>query len=45
LPWDSWQHPYVDREPPVWFHDIFKKNGEPYRPDEVAFIRKEMGKK
>jgi len=43
LPWDSWQHPYVDREPAVWFHDIFKKDGEPYRPDEAAFIRKETG--
>ncbi len=40
LPWDSWQHPYVDRQPPMWFHDIFKTNGEPYKPDEVAFIRR-----
>jgi hypothetical protein len=40
LPWDSWQHPYVDHQPPVWFHDIFKKDGEPYRPAETAFIRK-----
>ena len=23
LPWDSWQKPYTDREPAVWFHDIF----------------------
>jgi hypothetical protein len=45
LPWDSWQHPYVDREPAVWFHDIFKKDGEPYRPDETAFIRKETARK
>lgn len=40
LPWDSWQRPYVDREPNVWFHDIFHPNGKPYRPAEVAFIRK-----
>ncbi len=39
LPWDSWQHPYVDREPDVWFHDIFHKDGTPYRADEVALIR------
>src|SRR5215211_4425553 len=23
LPWDSWQRPYVDREPTVWFHEVF----------------------
>jgi hypothetical protein len=40
LPWDSWQHPYVNRQPPVWFHDIFKTNGEAYKADEAAFIRK-----
>jgi hypothetical protein len=45
LPWDSWQHPYVDRQPPVWFHDIFHADGTPYRPAETAFIRKETGKK
>lgn len=39
LPWDSWQHPYVDREPAVWFHDIFHKDGTPYRADEVSLIR------
>ncbi|HLH04872.1 MAG TPA: cellulase family glycosylhydrolase [Bryobacteraceae bacterium] len=39
LPWDSWQHPYTDRQPPVWFHDIFRENGTPYRPAEVQFIK------
>jgi hypothetical protein len=39
LPWDSWQHPYVDRQPAVWFHDIFQTDGKPYRPAEVKFIR------
>lgn len=24
LPWDSWHHPYVNNEPAVWFHDVFK---------------------
>ena len=38
-PWDSWQQAY-DGEPPVWFHDIFRKNGKPYRKEETAFIRK-----
>ncbi len=44
LPWDSWQNPYVHRQPPVWFHDIFYANGKPYRPAEVKFIRKMTGK-
>ncbi len=43
LPWDSWQRPYVDRQPNVWFHDIFHEDGTPYRPEEVAFIRKITG--
>lgn len=43
LPWDSWQQPYVYRAPAVWFHDIFYADGRPYRPAEVAFIRKMTG--
>jgi hypothetical protein len=39
LPWDSWQHPYTDRQPAVWFHDILHTDGKPYRPAETAFIR------
>jgi Cellulase (glycosyl hydrolase family 5) len=39
LPWDSWQHPYVDHPPEVWFHDIFYPDGKPYRQEEVEFIR------
>jgi len=45
LPWDSWQKPYTDREPDVWFHDIFHKDGTPYRQEEVAFIREIAGSK
>jgi hypothetical protein len=44
LPWDSWQHPYTDREPAVWFHEIFHTNGLPYKPEEVAFIRQIIGR-
>jgi hypothetical protein len=43
LPWDSWQHPYVDHPPAVWFHDIFRTDGKPYRPEEVKFIREITG--
>lgn len=39
LPWDSWQHPYIDHQPAVWFHDIFRANGEPYDKNEVTFIK------
>ena len=40
LPWDSWQKPYVDREPEVWFHDIFRGDGTPYRPAETELLKK-----
>lgn len=39
LPWDSWQKPYVDREPTIWFHEIFRTDGTPYKAEEVAFIK------
>jgi hypothetical protein len=45
LPWDSWQKPYTDREPAMWFHDIFSFDGKPYRPEEVEFIRQMTGAK
>jgi hypothetical protein len=35
LPWDSWKNPYVNREPAVWFHEVFRTDGAPYRPTEV----------
>jgi hypothetical protein len=37
-PWDSWYQEYK-AEPRVWFHDIFRSNGTPYDPGEVALIR------
>jgi hypothetical protein len=37
-PWDTWQKQYT-AEPPVWFHDIFRKDGKPYREEEVKLIR------
>jgi cellulase (glycosyl hydrolase family 5) len=39
LPWDSWQKPYVDREPAVWFHEVFRQDGTPYKQEEVELIR------
>jgi hypothetical protein len=37
-PWDSWYTEYT-ADPPVWFHDIFRRDGTPYDPAEVALIR------
>ena len=45
LPWDSWQHPYTDREPAIWFHEIFRADGTPYRQEEADFIRAIIGRR
>lgn len=37
-PWDSWKKAY-DAPPPVWFHDIFRKDGTPYDPREIEYIK------
>ena len=39
LPWDSWEHPYTDREPEMWFHEILRTDGKPYSVEEVKFIK------
>ena len=44
FPWESWQHPYVLEPPPVWFHDVFKADGTPYREHEADLIRQLTGK-
>ena len=44
LPWDSWRHPYVLDQPPVWFHEVLRPDGTPYRPAEVDLIRQLTGK-
>ena len=37
----AWDSPYPDgSQPTEWFHDIFKKDGTPYREDEVNLIKK-----
>ncbi len=43
LPWDSWEKPYTDREPAVWFHEIFRTDGKPYREEETNFIKQIIG--
>ena len=39
LPWDSWRRPYVDKEPAVWFHEVFRNDGTPYDPKETMLIK------
>ena len=39
FPWESWSHPYVLDQPPVWFHDVFRADGTPYRESEAQLIR------
>ncbi len=39
LPWDSWKKPYTFDEPPVWFHDVLRSDGTPYRAAEATLIR------
>lgn len=36
-PWDSWTKTYSS-EPPVWFHDIFRTDGKPYKTEETDII-------
>ncbi len=42
-PWDSWQKQY-NGEPPLWFHDIFRRDGAAYDPAEVDLIRRLTGR-
>jgi hypothetical protein len=43
----SWRetskNPSKEPEPPLWFHDIFRKDGTPYRQEEVDVIKKLTG--
>jgi hypothetical protein len=45
LPWDSWRHPYVHEQPSVWFHDVLRPDGTPYREAEVRLIRRLTGRR
>lgn len=43
-PWDSWKKQYT-AEPPVWFHEILRKDGTAYIADEVDLIKQLTGRK
>jgi hypothetical protein len=45
LPWESWQHPYIVDDLPVWFHEVLHADGTPYREAEVNLIRQLTGKR
>jgi hypothetical protein len=45
LPWDSWQRPYVLEQPSVWFHEVLRFDGTPYRQAEVDLIRQLTGRR
>jgi hypothetical protein len=38
-PWRTWKQPTVGPEPNVWFHDILRPDGTPYRQEEVDLIK------
>jgi hypothetical protein len=38
LPWDSWRKPYTYDEPPIWFHEVLRADGSPYRAAEAELI-------
>lgn len=41
----AWDNPMPNgKEPKLWFHDIFRKDGTPYKKSEVALIKKLTGK-
>lgn len=43
FPWDSWERPYTMKEPVVWFHDLIKPDGTPYRLREAELFRRMAG--
>ncbi|MEM6689496.1 MAG: sulfatase-like hydrolase/transferase, partial [Planctomycetota bacterium] len=42
-PWDSWKQKY-EAEPKRWHHDVFRRDGTPYRPSETKLIARLTGR-
>jgi hypothetical protein len=38
FPWDSWDQPYTSI-PQVWFHDLLRPDGHPFKDNEIQTIR------
>jgi hypothetical protein len=43
-PWDSWERPYTLQQPQIWFHEIFRNDGTPYRAREVETFQALTGR-
>jgi hypothetical protein len=39
LPWDSWKKPYTLDQPTIWFHEVLRSDGSPYRQAEADLIK------
>jgi hypothetical protein len=44
LPWDSWNQPYRRHQPSIWFHEVFRTDGTPYKSEEAELIKQMTGK-
>jgi hypothetical protein len=40
FPWDSWEKPYTLKEPTLWFHEVLRADGSPYRTAETELIKR-----
>jgi len=40
MPWDSWKKPHTYEEPTVWFHELLRADGTPYRAAETDLVRR-----
>ena len=40
LPWDNWKKPYTYDQPTIWFHEVFRADGKPYRQTEADLIKR-----
>ncbi|MBL8270170.1 endo-1,4-beta-xylanase [Steroidobacter sp.] len=44
FPWDSWKKPYTLEPPTIWFHEVFRADGTPYRAAETELIKRLTGR-
>lgn len=42
-PWETWQKQHT-AEPKLWFHDVFRRDGSAYDPEEIRYIKSLTGK-
>jgi hypothetical protein len=40
----QWGSPPGEPEPELWFHDIFRQDGTPFDPEEIAAIKRATGR-